>query len=158
MLGPTRKHALGEIDPAPCRNCNKPVHEHDAFRRCADGVRRFSKKVTGGKRLEVNDQADLVAHMRRLGEEIVRCEQGGKRKYGAARDKALGVAPGYPDLIWPRSRGRTVWIECKTPTGELSPQQIMVHGVLRRMGHVVLTGYGDADLIRQVDDIRRNDP
>lgn len=154
MLGPTRTHALGEIDPTPCRSCTKPIHEHDALRRCANGVTRFSKLRTGGKRLETNDQADVVKHLRQLGEEIVRCEQGGKRKYGAARDIALGVAPGYPDLIWPRSRGRTVWIECKRTTGELSPGQIRTHGVLRAMGHVVITGYGHADLIAQVDRLR----
>ena len=160
MLGPTRSHQFGgSLDPAPCRHCKKPLHEHDAWRRCADGVRRFSKAAEAkAKRLEANDQADVVAHLRELGELVIRCEQGAKRKYGAARDKALGVQTGAPDLIWVRPSGAVIWIECKKSDGELSPEQIALHAVLRRMGHVVITGYGQADLIRQVDALRSSHP
>ena len=128
VLGPMRKHSLGEPAPAPTK-----------------------------RRLEAHDQAEIVGWLRERGELVVRCEQGARRKWGAARDKRLGVVAGVPDLIWVRGAGRLVWIECKRIGGRLSPEQIAIHEVLRRMGHVVIVGYGSQDLIAQCQRILDHD-
>jgi len=69
----------------------------------------------------------------------------------AARHRMLGMQPGSPDLIWFRSGGRTVWIETKTTTGKLSVEQIEQHRILRAAGHLVIVGYGSADIIAQLE-------
>ncbi len=124
MLGTLRKHALGE-----------PIPEKKKRKRTEDG-----------------DQARVVAWLRERNQMVVRMEQGGERKpWVVAILKALGLEPGATDVVWIRPRGHTIWIEVKSLTGKLSADQIEHHRVLRAIGHVVVVGYGSADIIAQLE-------
>lgn len=71
------------------------------------------------------------------------------------RLKSEGLRNGWPDLGFCFQDGKVIWYELKRPTtykwsqklkrmvvdqkgGELSPEQILVHAMLRRMGHTVI--------------------
>jgi hypothetical protein len=136
VLTPRRKHALGEPEPE----------------------RKAPKKPSKRYR-EAQDQKRLVAHMRERNELVIRMEQGEERDPWITQlHKALGLEPGAADLLWVRSRGRVVFIECKALDGSLRETQIEHHAVLRRMGHVIITAYGHAALIAAYEEHRRNDP
>lgn len=138
VLTPNRKHALGEPMPEA-----KPK-----------GARKPSRKYRESK-----DQAKLVAHMRAAGELVIRMEQGEEREPWITQlHKALGLEPGAADLLWVRSRGRVVFIECKALDGSLRDTQVEHHRILRAMGHVIVIGYGHAQLIAACEEIRRTEP
>lgn len=171
MLTPQRKHALGEppprcgaVHPEYGRKCH---HEkgHKGHHECGD--REHGNAVTWKKEKrapskhyrESQDQKRLVAHMRERGELVIRMEQGEERDPWIAQlHRALGMEPGATDLLWVRPRGRVVFIECKADDGSLRDTQIEHHAVLRRMGHVVLTGYGHAQLVAAYEEHKRSDP
>lgn len=56
----------------------------------------------------------------------------------AAKLKRMGVKPGVPDIciVW---RGRSIFIELKTPTGRVSPVQRDMAQALTLAGAVVVT-------------------
>lgn len=59
----------------------------------------------------------------------------------AAKLSAEGMSPGVPDLAIPLpvAGGPTgLWIEMKTPTGRVSPEQLAWHAVLSEAGHRVV--------------------
>lgn len=49
------------------------------------------------------------------------------------------AAKGTPDMVVLDQRGRTTWLESKTPSNGLSPEQKRWHERARRMGHRVAT-------------------
>lgn len=52
----------------------------------------------------------------------------------AARAKAMGVRRGLPDLVFVFPDGVSRWIELKTPTGSLSPEQRVFRDLCRDSG------------------------
>jgi hypothetical protein len=65
----------------------------------------------------------------------------------AVKLKKEGVVRGIPDLYVPKHH---LWIEFKTETGKLSPEQVAMHRYLRAIGDGVIVGYGAEDASRQV--------
>lgn len=153
MLTPNRRHALGAEQCAKCLRAGGdgtqmvPCPSHPKVKRTRKNYR------------ESSDQAKLVKHMRDAGELVIRMEQGEEREpWKYSLHIALGMEPGASDLLWVRSRGRVVFIECKALDGSPRDTQIAHHAVLRRMGHVVIVAYGHAALIAAYEEHKRNDP
>jgi hypothetical protein len=63
------------------------------------------------------------------------------------RLKKEGVVAGIPDLYIPRAK---IWIEMKTSTGKLSPEQVEMHRYLRAIGDTVIVGYGAEDASKKI--------
>jgi hypothetical protein len=59
---------------------------------------------------------------------------GWRSKAEGARLKALGVTPGIPDLCLIAPVGKVFFIECKTASGKLSPDQRKIHEWLTAIG------------------------
>ena len=73
---------------------------------------------------------------------------GGHRgKAQAGRLRAEGVLAGVWDLFWLEE---CMWIEMKTPRGQLSPAQIEFGHRAEAAGHRLLVGYGWLDAWEQV--------
>lgn len=115
MIGSIRKHAFGE--PAP--TTKKPR----VYR-------------------ETNVQKRVVADLRKLPDWMVlRLENAQQRTPGAiARDKAMGLHTGAPDLIVIYKRN-LAWLELKANTTE-SDAQLACHYELRTRGQIVIVGRG----------------
>jgi hypothetical protein len=118
MLGPLRGAAFGE--PPPER-------KRPAKRAYPEGV----------------IQRELVRWLRTMPDwMIVRVENAARRKPAqAARDKALGMLPGAPDL-WLCYKRSPVWLELKDLGKCPTQEQEQVHAELRARGQVVLVGVG----------------
>jgi hypothetical protein len=129
MLGVTRKHQLGGEAP-PKR---KP--------------RRYQ---------ESDDQRAVVRWLRARNEWLVfRVENAARRTPAqAARDRALGMEPGAPDLLLVCGR-EIVWLEMKSSSGRLSDEQTRLHEQLRRRDQKVIVGYGADDAIAQLQSFAR---
>lgn len=60
----------------------------------------------------------------------------GKRSvYEGARQKRGGMLPGMPDLVVTLPNGRCAWIEVKTPSGNVTPEQSEIAKRLAALGH-----------------------
>lgn len=80
-------------------------------------------------------QKSIVDAGRQLGLLAIRMNSGIIKK----GRRAIHLAPaGTPDLLFPLHGGRCLWVETKTPAGQLSPEQAAMHEQLRQMGHMVL--------------------
>lgn len=73
---------------------------------------------------------------------------------GGARDarvgsvlKRMGALAGVPDLAFLLPDRRVLWVEVKTPTGRLTPEQRALHPRMSDAGHPVL-------IARSIDDLR----
>jgi hypothetical protein len=77
------------------------------------------------------------------------------RKYGAARDKALGLRVGAPDFILVFRR-QVVFLEMKSTTGKLDREQEQLHTELRARGQTVIVAYGYEDAIKQLERVERD--
>lgn len=67
-------------------------------------------------------------------------------KAARARLYRLGLKTGFPDIVICYSLGRTLWLECKTYKGVMSPAQRVKHLQLRLMGH-------QAVVVRCIEDV-----
>lgn len=138
MLGPQRKHALGE--PAPEKKPRaRPVHHEDA------------------------DQARVVKWLRDNGQLVIRSEQGGDRSVQKTlRDKSLGMQPAACDLVWVLPLGQVVWIEVKATRANGGkpprPDQEAHHAVLRNMLHTVIWDFGSDAIIEKCKEILARGP
>lgn len=74
---------------------------------------------------------------------------GGMSRAENGRAKAMGAMAGFPDLVLFGPHAWTAFVEIKTSTGRLSPEQRGVHDMLRSMGFRV----GIARSIEDVDDL-----
>jgi hypothetical protein len=74
---------------------------------------------------------------------------GGMSKAENGRAKAMGAMAGFPDLVMFGPHAFTAFIEIKTASGRLSPEQRGVHDMLRSMGFPV----GIARSLEDVDDL-----
>lgn len=131
MLGSIRKHALDAVPPPP-----KPP-----------------KKATRSYP-ESDDQKRVVSWIRaRENWLVMRMENALKRKPGqAARDQALGMEPGAPDLmVMYRTFG--FFLEMKALDGSVSKEQEKLHKQLRARGCTVMIGWGSAATIRTLEKI-----
>ena len=73
---------------------------------------------------------------------------GGQRsRTTAARLKAEGVLAGVWDLMWLQE---SMWIEMKTPSGRLSPNQIAFGEAAEASGYRLIVGYGWEDAWSQI--------
>ncbi len=63
---------------------------------------------------------------------------GGGGKVRGAQLKAKGLKPGWPDILIVY-RGRLICIELKSPKGQRSPAQKLIHAQLTAAGAVVYT-------------------
>ena len=107
------------------------------------------KKVSRKKSREEHDiQCAVVEWVRRTGIYIFpelllfHASTGGQPRYGWALHwfKAEGLESGFPDTHLPVSRlGYSgLWIEFKTPTGQLSPDQEIKTALLSEQGNLVI--------------------
>jgi hypothetical protein len=95
---------------------------------------------------------------RRLSTILTHVPNGGARsKPEAARFKAMGVQPGFPDLLLPiatRAHPGGLW-ELKAGRNRLEPTQIAWHALLRASGYYVQTYWRwsecAADILRYLD-------
>ena len=84
---------------------------------------------------------------------IMAIPNGGARSQATAgRLKAEGVSPGVPDLFIP---AWGLWIEMKRAKGgKVSPEQKEWHQYLANCGYRVIVGLGQADAIKQTQQLR----
>lgn len=111
------------------------------------------------------EQVQVVAHLRTFHPDVLvaAVPNGGKRsKTEAARLKAEGVLPGYPDLLIdePRVGYHGLRIEMKRERGPkggtahtpTTADQRRVHALLRARGYGVSVCYGAAEAIAVIED------
>lgn len=141
MLTPRRKHALGPEEPAtprkgPALTDGTPS---SPTRSQAARARRYE---------EARTQRGIVAELRRLGVLVMRLENAAERTPAQiARDKAMGLLPGAPDLVVPLYR---LAIEVKSATGTVSDAQAEVHRALRACGWTVVIARGLSDVLPHI--------
>ena len=97
-------------------------------------------------------QASIIAWLRvSVPCAIAAIPNAGKRGFAAQRQvKREGLSKGAPDLVVAYSDNgepRTLWIECKSRTGRLSPEQRAWREWLTDFGH-------DHIVARSIDDVR----
>lgn len=114
---------------------------------------------TGGAVLrmptEHEEQREYVRWFRQTYPEvrIMAIPNGGARSPATAgRLKAEGVSPGVPDLFIP---AWGLWVEMKRAKGgKVSPEQKEWHQYLANCGYRVIIGLGQADAIKQTQQLR----
>jgi hypothetical protein len=67
---------------------------------------------------------------------------------GRPGNAAPGLLPGAPDLLVALPDGKTLFLEVKSDKGRVSPNQILVHGLLNSLGHPV-------PVVRSIADVRQ---
>ncbi len=129
MLSSVRKHSL-ELGP----------HAH---------LDKTKKKRTYP---ESDDQKRVVAWIRKRPNWLVmRMENALQRTPAqAARDQALGMEPGAPDLVV-MFRTFAFFLEMKSTKGAVSEEQEKLHKQLRARGCAVMIGYGEVATIRALE-------
>jgi hypothetical protein len=96
---------------------------------------------------EIQDWADLYpdrlvidrthAGLLRMGKRYIRCAR-----------------KGWPDRSGTMSGGLSIYVEVKAPGEDLSPEQVIVHAELRRVGAVVIVADSLSDFIRQFETVQ----
>lgn len=127
MLSSVRKHALGGTPPAP----KKPK----AYR-------------------ESHDQREVVKWIRARPDWLVMRMENAAKRTGAqyARDEALGMEGGAPDLVV-FFRRWAFFLEIKEVNGRVSDVQLKLHSELRQRGSCVMVGWGHARTIEALEKI-----
>lgn len=127
MLGSVRKHALGESMAAP-----------------------KEKKPTEYR--ESKDQREVVKWIRARPNWLVMRMENAARRTGAqyARDEAMGMEPGAPDLIV-MFHHFAFFLEMKEKNGRVSEVQEKLHKQLRARGCSVLIGWGHEATTRTLE-------
>lgn len=104
---------------------------------------------------EHEEQREYVRWFRQTYPEvrIMAIPNGGARSQATAgRLKAEGVSPGVPDLFIP---AWGLWVEMKRAKGgKVSPEQKEWHQYLANCGYRVIVGLGQADAIKQTQQLR----
>ena len=100
------------------------------------------KSVTSPTVKAINDHFPGRAHAMR--------RNSGRVKYRID----LGEA-GTPDIEVMLRGGRTLWIETKTPEGELRPTQVTWHARARQLGHTVVIARSPQQAVNLVHDALR---
>ena len=104
---------------------------------------------------EHEEQREYVRWFRQAYPEvrIMAIPNGGARSPATAgRLKAEGVSPGVPDLFIP---AWGLWVEMKRAKGgKVSPEQKEWHQYLASCGYRVIVGLGQADAIKQTQQLR----
>lgn len=103
---------------------------------------------------ESEDQKRVVAWIRKRPNWLVmRMENALQRTQAqAARDQALGMEPGAPDLVV-MFRTFAFFLEMKSTKGAVSEEQEKLHKQLRARGCAVMVGYGEQRTIRALEKI-----
>ncbi len=129
MLGSLRNHVLG--GPPPEARAKKPRNYEES-----------------------NDQKRVVHWIRERPQWLVmRMENALQRTHAqAARDKALGMEPGAPDLIV-IFHHFSFYLEMKSTKGAVSDEQEKLHKQLRARGCSVMVGYGYDKTIERLNKI-----
>lgn len=107
---------------------------------------------------ETRDQKEVVKWLRaRPDWMVMRLENAARRTPAqAARDQAMGMLTGAPDLVllW---RREVVFLEMKKAKGGVvRPDQAQCHIELEARGQVVLVGHGHVDAIAQLEAFQRS--
>lgn len=90
---------------------------------------------------------DLLAYSSQPDVAWTHMPSGGQRSPGAGgKLKALGHAPGWPDLVFVKE-GRFYGLELKTVSGRVSPVQHLAHDALIRAGASIHVAYGFDDAV-----------
>lgn len=100
---------------------------------------------------ETKDQKAVVQWLRaRPDWMVMRLENAARRTPAqSARDKAMGMLPGAPDLVL-LYRKEVVFLEMKTITGDVREEQEQCHMELRARGQAVLIGWGYQAAIKEL--------
>jgi hypothetical protein len=72
--------------------------------------------------------------------------------------KATGLVPGEPDLRVYGPSGRTLFLELKTKSGQVSPEQLARHRAMRALGHqieILRASTGDEAATRATELVQR---
>lgn len=64
-----------------------------------------------------------------------------------------GAEAGTPDLLVLMPGGRSLWVEVKTPSGEVSKVQRVRHRELRNLGHAVTVARSVEEFVEAVKEI-----
>lgn len=103
--------------------------EYEAYlaRRVPPSSAECERQATEAVALEGGLHGQIEAECRRRGWAYVHSRM----------DAPTTTARGVPDFIIAASRGRTLWIECKSRTGKQTPDQLGFALQCERQGHVV---------------------
>lgn len=129
MLASVRKHSLGES--ASVKPLKKPTQYRESV-----------------------EQREVVKWIRARPNWLVMRMENAAKRTGAqyARDHAMGMEPGAPDLIV-YFRHFAFYLEMKEPKGRTSEEQDKLHKQLRARGSFVLVGWGQVRTIEALEKI-----
>jgi hypothetical protein len=115
-----------------------PLRKHST-----DLFQKPTKAPSKPRRYEEHSAQAMVVKWLRLRPDwmIIRVENAMDRRYGANRDKMLGLHPGAPDL-WLCYKTKAVWVEMKSDGGKVTEEQAKCHAELRARGQCVIVGHG----------------
>lgn len=65
------------------------------------------------------------------------CRRRGWVAFSSRMDRRTTRKLGEPDFVIMADQGRTLYVECKSRTGKLSPEQQALHAQARSLGHFV---------------------
>jgi len=119
-------------------------------------VRRRSSDTIAemeSRRLERDSNAEIEAVCRKLGGKLIRVQSGHVVVRGG-RHMELAET-GTPDRLLLLPDGLAIWLEQKRPGGRLSVEQIEWHEWARQHGHHVATIESAADVVRAVNEARK---
>jgi hypothetical protein len=129
MLGSVRKHSLDLVPPPPKKKTKRTYPESDDQKRVVQWIRKRDNWL------------------------VMRMENALQRTPAqAARDQALGMEPGAPDLMV-MYRAFGFFLEMKTVKGKVSEEQEKLHAQLRARGCTVMVGWGSEATIRTLEKI-----
>lgn len=129
MLGSVRKHSLDLTPPPEKKKTKRSYPESDAQKRVVQWIRSRDNWL------------------------VMRMENALRRTDAqAARDQALGMEPGAPDLIV-MFHTFAFFLEMKGTKGAVSEEQEKLHKQLRARGCTVMIGWGHEATIRTLEKI-----
>lgn len=102
------------------------------------------------KQVESGIQRSIVQYLRAVVPNcvVIAIPNGSQRTAkGYPANAVPGFLPGAPDLVVALSGGGVLWIEVKSPTGRVSENQLLVHGLLHAAGHTCV-------VVRSVEDVQ----
>lgn len=79
------------------------------------------------------------------------CRRRGWIPFRSRMDRATTMPIGFPDFVIMADAGRVIWVEAKTKSGKVKPEQAALHAAARQLGHEVLIVRSISDFIYAIN-------